>query len=127
MKFLTFWEAFELPTDKKNYEVNTAPSLTVDDGYEDLVDMIPRIIRGDVPVRQLSYELQGDIVDDDFDRPVVDNLDDLTDIDSSKIILETARSSASPRAEEAPAAGSDNKSSAAGSQPSESEVSNKAD
>lgn len=93
-KIRTFWQAAEIPEDKKVYEVNNEPSMTVNDGYEDLSDMIPRIIRGELPpMRQSYYELQqGPITDVDFERPVVDGLDDLTDIDLSQEII--ARSSA---------------------------------
>lgn len=91
MEIRTFWQAVEFPADKKVYEVNNEPSMTVDDGYEDLSDMIPRIIRGELPpMRQSYYELQGNITDDDFDRPVVDSLDDLTDIDTAQEIISSA-------------------------------------
>lgn len=105
MEIKTFWQVAEIPEDKKVYEINNEPSMTVDDGYEDLSDMIPRIIRGELPpMRPSYYELQGNITDDDFDRPVVDGLDDLTDIDAAQEIISSAlrnRATESPANEEA--------------------------
>lgn len=86
MKIRTFWEAAAAAgVDGEEFKL---PSLTVDDGYEDLDVMVARIIRGDLPSkRQTFYELNKDPKDEDFDRPCYDHLDDLTDIDAVRDIL----------------------------------------
>lgn len=89
------WYTFKPSKGEKNDE----PSLTIDDGYEDLESMVHRIIRGDIPsirAQQQVYEFGDDssVKDSDFDSPVVDGLDDLTDIDVSSKIISSATASA---------------------------------
>lgn len=98
MKIRTFWQAAAAAdVDGEEFKL---PSLTVDDGYEDLDVMVARIIRGDLPSkRQTFYELDSDPKDEDFDRPCYDDLDDLTDIDSARDILNSGvAASAQPAA-----------------------------
>lgn len=80
-------------------EINDEPSLTIVDGYEDLESMVHRIIRGDIPsirAQEQFYEFGDDslVKDSDFDSPVVDELDDLTDIDTFNRIRASATASA---------------------------------
>lgn len=91
----TFWQAVEEPLEDRQFEpVSKEPSLTVQEGYESLDEMIPRIIRGEVKAIPMIYEF-GNVDDDEIlDFPVVDDLDDLTDIDVSKDIISSAVASA---------------------------------
>lgn len=91
----TFWQAVEEPLKNRQVEpVSKEPSLTIQEGYESLDEMIPRIIRGEVKSIPMVYEY-GDADDDEIlDSPVVDDLDDLTDIDISKEIMTSAVASA---------------------------------
>lgn len=92
MKFRTFFEKFE-----SDMEVCKTPSCTVTDDYEDLDVMVKRIIRGEVaPKAPQGFEFSGSdsrISDDDFDRPVFENLDDLTDITIASEIIKRAQNS----------------------------------
>lgn len=94
MKFRTFFDAPSVEG-----EICKTPSCTVTDDYEDLDVMVKRIIRGEImPKSPQVFEFSCDdskISDDDFDRPVVDNLDDLTDITDAANIINSAKLSAS--------------------------------
>lgn len=75
-------------------EVNTGKSKVEDtEWYETLDQMIPRILAGQVKVRPKDlYEVDEDRVDDALDdEPVIERLDDLTDIDRSLDILHRQR------------------------------------
>lgn len=82
----TYWQAV---TDKeRDHETPTGESLTVQEGYESLEDMIPRIVRGEIRPVVPQFEFNSDEVSDDvFDRRVYDDMDDLTDIDIASSIL----------------------------------------
>lgn len=116
IKFYTYWE------DKpRQYEVNDHPSLVDDSFFEPLEKLVARILRGESTTLDIStanvgnYEYDDSVDDSVFDSNI-DEFDDLTDIDEAKRIIRElkksaseaspARSSVSPRAEEAPAAGS---------------------
>ena len=91
----TFWQAAAEPIEDREYEpVSEEPSLTMQEGYESLEEMIPRIMRGEVKYIPTVYEYGADDSDDIMDSVVVDHLDDLTDIDASKDILASAVGSA---------------------------------
>ena len=94
MKIKTFWQAVE--EKERDFEpVSEEPSLTIQEGYESLDEMIPRIIRGEFKPFPVLFEYGSDIDEDDvLDSPVVDGLDDLTDIDVAKEIMTSATSSA---------------------------------
>lgn len=81
----TYWQAV---TDKeRDHETPTGESLTVQEGYESLEDMIPRIVRGEIRPVVPQFEFNSDEVSDDvFDRRVYDDMDDLTDIDIASSI-----------------------------------------
>ena len=96
MKIKTFWEAVSVPLEEKKYEpVSDKPSLTLQEGYESLDEMIPRIIRGEIaPVHQI-FEFGSDVDEDKvLGSTVVDDLDDLTDIDVARNIVASAVGSA---------------------------------
>lgn len=97
MKIKTFWEAVE--AEERDFEpVSEEPSLTIQEGYESLDEMIPRIIRGEFKPFPVLYEYGVDVDEDDvLDSPVVDGLDDLTDIDIAKDIMTSATDSAQAR------------------------------
>lgn len=108
MKIKTFWEAASVPLEEKKYElVSDKPSLTLQEGYESLDEMIPRIIRGEIaPVHQI-FEFGADADEDKaLDSTVVDDLDDLTDIDVAKNIVASAVGSARSADTSATAGGS---------------------
>lgn len=94
MKIKTFWQAVE--EKERDFEpVSEEPSLTIQEGYESLDEMIPRIIRGEFKPFPVLFEYGSDIDEDEvLDSPVVDGLDDLTDIDVAKEIMTSATSSA---------------------------------
>lgn len=84
----TFWQAATEPIEDREYEpVSEEPSLTMQEGYESLDEMIPRIMRGEVKYIPMVYEYGADDSDDIMDSVVVDHLDDLTDVDFSRDIL----------------------------------------
>lgn len=91
----TFWQAAAEPIEDREYEpVSEEPSLTMQEGYESLDEMIPRIMRGEVKYIPMLYEYGTDDSDNIMDSAVVDHLDDLTDIDVSRDILASAVGSA---------------------------------
>lgn len=91
----TFWQAAAEPIEDRDYEpVSEEPSLTMQEGYESLDEMIPRIMRGEVKYIPMVYEYGADDSDDIMDSAVVDHLDDLTDVDVSRDILASAVGSA---------------------------------
>lgn len=96
MKIKTFWEAASVPLEEKKYEpVSDKPSLTLQEGYESLDEMIPRIIRGEIAPVHRIFEFGADVDEDKvLDSTVVDDLDDLTDIDVAKDIVSSAVGSA---------------------------------
>lgn len=96
MKIKTFWEAASVPLKDKKYEpISDKPSLTLQEGYESLDEMIPRIIRGEIAPAHQIFEFGADVDEDKaLDSTVVDDLDDLTDIDVAKDIVASAVTSA---------------------------------
>lgn len=94
MKIRTFWQAVE--EKERDFEpVSEEPSLTLQEGYESLDEMIPRIIRGEFRPFPVLFEYGSDIDEDEvLDSPVFDGLDDFTDIDVAKEIIASATSSA---------------------------------
>lgn len=94
---------------KRNYEKNDQPSLTDGEFYEPLSEMIPRIIRGELPpssAHRPYYEFnKGEDSDDIFDgEDLSDGPSDLTDIDlAQEIINRASRASKEKQSEDAPA------------------------
>jgi len=91
----TFWQAAAEPIEDREYDpISAEPSLTMQEGYESLDEMIPRIMRGEVKYIPTVYEYGMDDSDNIMDSAVVDHLDDLTDVDVSRDILASAVGSA---------------------------------
>lgn len=80
VKIRTFYSPGEM-----DYEKNSGVSAVTDEVYEELSEMIPRIIRGEI--KPLSSRYAYDFTDKDaknddiFDLDSGDDLEDLTDID----------------------------------------------
>lgn len=73
-----------------DHEVNTQPSRVEDaDWFETLEQMVPRIQAGQIRVRPSDlYEIvDGDVESALDDEPVIERLDDLTDIDRSMDVV----------------------------------------
>lgn len=79
VRIYTFYDE-DKPIKKESFK---APSLTDDSFFESLSDMVPRIMRGELPaVMSGSFEFKGDVSDDVMDGVPSDyQMDDLTDID----------------------------------------------
>lgn len=79
VRIYTFYDE-DKPVKKESFK---APSLTDDSFFESLSDMVPRIMRGELPaVMTGSFEFKGDVSDDVMDGVPSDyQMDDLTDID----------------------------------------------
>lgn len=91
VKIKTYWQAVQ--ETKRDHEVPVGESLTVQDGYESLEDMIPRIVRGEIRPAVPEFEFKGEVEDSVFDQPVYDQFDDLTDIDEAKKVISSLRNS----------------------------------
>lgn len=85
VKIKTYWQAVQ--ETERDHEVPTGESLTIQDGYESLEDMIPRIVRGEIRPAVPEFEFKGEVEDSVFDYPVYDQFDDLTDLDDAKKVI----------------------------------------
>lgn len=79
VRIYTFYDE-DKPIKKESFK---SPSLTDDSFFESLSDMVPRIMRGELPaVVSGAFEFKGDVSDDVMDGVPSDyEMDDLTDID----------------------------------------------
>lgn len=93
LKIKTYWQA--VMDEERDHEVPVGESLTVQEGYESLEDMIPRIVRGEIRPVVPQFEFSDKVSDDVFEQHVYDDMDDLTDIDAANAILAKYSSSKS--------------------------------
>lgn len=91
VKIKTYWQAVQEP--ERDWEVPSGETLTVQEGYESLEDMIPRIVRGEIRPVVPEFEFKGEVEDSIFDYPVYDQFDDLTDLDDAKEVISSLRNS----------------------------------
>lgn len=94
VRIYTFYDE-DKPMKKESFK---APSLTDDSFFESLSDMVPRIMRGELPaVMSGAFEFKGDVSDDVMDGVPSDyQMDDLTDIDFAAQARAQAKAGSAP-------------------------------